>query len=313
MKKLLGIVLLSILSITLVGCKDGSIICDEGFTNVEDVCIADEEEYENSRNYHSIDYNGLERKYLLYIPEGIKKDAPIVFVLHGLMSDAKTMRSYSNMDEVADEHKFAVVYPLGTKLEEATHWNANLDISEVDDTGYILALAEYLHSEFELSETNIFASGFSNGGYMSYTLACEESNSFRAIASISGTMSKGTWETCDPDQSVSILQIHGTGDSVVPIDGSLEHNGGFGGAPQMTEIIDFWKNRNNLTTEIITVESDVTTSYKYTSESNNTLVWYYEIIGYQHAWPGVNDQYQVVDSGIDASDLIWEFFSNFIE
>lgn len=313
MKKILRAWLFIIIGITLMGCNPTSITCEEGFSSVDGTCQAIEDEYENSPNYYLLDHNGVERKYLLYIPEGITANAPIVFVLHGLYGDAKTMRAYAMMDDVADEHKFAVVYPLGLEVMGVTHWNANLDFSTVDDTGYILALAEYLHNKFDLSETNVFISGFSNGGYMGYTLACEESDSFRAIASVSGSMSKATWETCDTSQPVSILQIHGTRDKSVNIEGTTESNGGFGGVPGITEIVEYWKDVNNLTVETITIESDATISYKYTSESNDSLVWYYEITSYGHAWPGIYDVYQKVNSGINASEIIWEFFSNFID
>tara|TARA_B110000263_G_C15285732_1_gene500682 strand:+ start:1771 stop:1935 length:165 start_codon:yes stop_codon:yes gene_type:complete len=42
--------------------------------------------------------------------------------------------------------------------------------------------------DFNVDSKRIYASGFSNGGFFAYSLACYKSNLFASIASVSGTM-----------------------------------------------------------------------------------------------------------------------------
>ena len=60
----------------------------------------------------------------------------------------------------------------------------------------------------------------SNGGFMSYHLACNLSSKIAAIASVTGSMSKQTYESCSPEHPTPVLQIHGTLDGTVPFDGN---------------------------------------------------------------------------------------------
>ena len=46
-----------------------------------------------------------------------------------------------------------------------------MSISDVDDIGFLSSLARHLQREHGLSTGNTFVAGFSNGGFMSYTLA----------------------------------------------------------------------------------------------------------------------------------------------
>jgi polyhydroxybutyrate depolymerase len=260
--------------------------------------------------YYSFDYNGTERKYLLYIPENIEADAPLVAVLHGYTGTAEQMMSGSVMDGLADKHGFAVVYPQGLPGKYGSDsycWNADLTVTETDDIGFLVALVTYLQQTYDLNAKETFVCGFSNGGYMSYKLACDAPDTFRAVASVSGTMSGETWKNRDESVAVPILQIHGNGDDVVPVDGSKPLSGGWGGAPAMTEIIKYWADADN-THDLKTIKvSDTVTAYRYSSKENDNLVWYYEIEGYPHAWP------KEKDAGFYAEDVIWEFFSNYVK
>ncbi len=144
-------------------------------------------------------HNGLNRLYTLYKPDNLKEKAPLVFVLHGYTSNNNNIMNYSKMNEIADEYGFMVCYPQGTRntYTGQTHWNANLkEMSSIADSDFLNDLAIKLQAEYNLSEKNTFACGMSNGGFMSYTLGCEKSDTFKAIASVTGTMSGYDWENC---------------------------------------------------------------------------------------------------------------------
>ena len=122
-------------------------------------------------------YGDIDRQYFLYIPTSVEPESPLVFVFHGFTGSAEGIMEYSGMNEVAETNGFAVCYPQGTtddygntffNVGYSFHWNQT-----VDDVGFIIALAEYLQSHFNLSSVNTFSTGMSNGGEMSYLLACE--------------------------------------------------------------------------------------------------------------------------------------------
>ncbi|HAP59482.1 MAG TPA: esterase, partial [Cytophagales bacterium] len=156
-------------------------------------------------------HKGKERTYYLHLPEDLSPNAPLVFVLHGYTSNAENIMNYSGMLQEADKQGFAVVFPQGTKaINGETYWNAQLKMGKTDDIGFLTELAGYLQKTHALNPEATFACGMSNGGFMSYTLACEKPQVFRAIASVTGTMSAGTWKKCQSGPAVPIFQVSGT-------------------------------------------------------------------------------------------------------
>lgn len=264
-------------------------------------------------------YDGLERSYDLYIPENVEVDSPLLIMLHGFSSDKETIRMISNMDDLAETYKFAVVYPQGAKSSytffgqtlEENHWNAGLSLSEVDDVGFLVALTKYLQDTYELSTRDTFVSGFSNGGFMAYTLACEASEVFNGIGVVSGMMSGNTYDTCNPSNPVDVIHIHGTSDLVVPHDGSMFAPGGWGGAPEVPIMLEKWYDFNNVEIEETNRLFDQITEVKARSNSHEVRVDYYLIDGWSHNWPvSPNPNELGLDPLIDASETIVLFLIN---
>ena len=263
------------------------------------------------------DHNGVNRLYTLYKPDNLKEKAPLVFVLHGYTSNSTNIMNYSKMNEIADQNGFMVCYPQGTTniYTGQTHWNANLkEMSSVTDSEFLTDLAKKLQAEFNLSEKNTFACGMSNGGFMSYTLGCERSDTFKAIASITGTMSGYDWNNCNPNK-VPVLQISGTNDMVVPMDGSMSLAGGWGGAPKIQDIMNYWGDINECTqTQTQNLPDSNKTDNSYVSIEkkvdcfNNNQVWFYTVYGGAHTWPGAWG-----NMDINASEESWDFFNRYIE
>ena len=263
------------------------------------------------------DHDGVNRLYTLYKPDNLKEKAPLVFVLHGYTSNSTNIMNYSKMNDIADQNGFMVCYPQGTTniYTGQTHWNANLkEMSSVTDSEFLTDLAKKLQAEFNLSEKNTFACGMSNGGFMSYTLGCERSDTFKAIASITGTMSGYDWNNCNPNK-VPVLQISGTNDMVVPMDGSMSLAGGWGGAPKIQDIMNYWGDINECTqTQTQNLPDSNKTDNSYVSIEkkvdcfNNNQVWFYTVYGGAHTWPGAWG-----NMDINASEEIWDFFNRYIE
>ena len=54
----------------------------------------------------------------------------------------------------------------------------------------------------------------SNGGEMSYLLACNASDVFCSVAPVAGTMMNWFYDACEPLEPISIFEIHGTDDNI---------------------------------------------------------------------------------------------------
>ena len=262
-------------------------------------------------------YGDIDRQYFLYIPTSVEPESPLVFVFHGFTGSAEGIMEYSGMNEVAETNGFAVCYPQGTtddygntffNVGYSFHWNQT-----VDDVGFVIALAEYLQSHFNLSSVNTFSTGMSNGGEMSYLLACESPNYFRAVAPVAGTMMQSWYDTCDPELPTPIFEIHGTNDDITLWDGDLQDLGGWGPYMGINDIIELWRNIN-LTESVVydtlpdlnQEDASYVTTEKYQNGINGNEVWLYKVIGGAHDWPGASG-----NMDINASELIWQFFDRF--
>jgi len=253
----------------------------------------------------SFDHDGTKREYVLHLPDDLPENSPLVLFLHGYRGDA---RDYAEMgfSRVANEKKFAVAYPQGlVDFRGITHWNARLKLSRVDDVGFLKSLVEHLQSRRDLDPARTFVSGVSNGGFMSYTMISEQPDSFRAAASIIGTVSGETWKNRDQMQPRPVLQISGLSDRVVPVDGSMSKLGGWGGAPNQKEIIRFFCELNQTKKEEVISVSPRVKAIKYLDGVEGNEVWHYEVKNWGHRVPGAKEL------GVHSVDLVWEFFSRF--
>lgn len=248
-------------------------------------------------------FDGLNREYTLFLPKNLPQNAPLVFVLHGLGGNKETIRQRADMDKIAEEYKFVICYPNGAFTKNDTrYWNAGLKYpAQNDDIGFLAEFAAYLQDEYKLDGEKTYSCGFSNGGFMSYTLGINRPDVFKAIACVAGTMSKKTWNDRDLAKELPVLHIHGNADNVVPIDGSISLQGGWGGAPSVPEIVEFWSDKNQCKAEQVFDIFDNADIIKYTQGINE--VWVYIVDDWGHGWPNKEE------AGFDASEVIWQFFS----
>ncbi|MBN2176515.1 MAG: prolyl oligopeptidase family serine peptidase [Demequinaceae bacterium] len=260
----------------------------------------------DTEGFLTFEHDGIVREYLYYEPPDLPDGAPVVFLLHGYTSDAAEIRASFEFDRVADEHGFAVVYPQGSlDTWGDTHWNAYVQESTTDDIGFLTALARDLQDRHGLDPNRTFVSGFSNGGFMTYVLATEAPAVFRAGASIAGSMSGTSWANRDDGSVFPLLQVSGLADTVVPVDGSLGPGRGWGGAPAMPEIIDYWSTRAECTSVLTDKIGENTTRERHVGCAGNYEIWYLEIEGLDHSVPAVDNT-----AGFDVAELIWEFFDS---
>ncbi|PHX72887.1 MAG: hypothetical protein CK521_01000 [Acidimicrobium sp.] len=165
------------------------------------------------------------RAYSKFIPSSYSKDTslPLVVLLHGYGATGALQESYMKFESVAEKNKFILVYPDGTLDSTGRRfWNATdacCDfVSAVADDVYLLSILKEMESNYSIDAKRIYFVGHSNGGFMSYRMACKYPDRIAAIASLAGaTFFKET--DCGAKSSVSVLQVHGTKDETILYEG----------------------------------------------------------------------------------------------
>jgi len=169
---------------------------------------------------------GGDRPVRLVVPAGYDHavPTPLVVLLHGFGSNALIQTAYLGYRDVADDRGVLFVAPEGTTNGDgAQFWNAtdaccDFEGSGVDDVGYLRSLIDDISGVWNVDPDRVFVIGHSNGGYMSYRLACDVEQ-VAAIVSLAGA----TWldaGSCAPTTPTSVLQIHGDADELVDYAGT---------------------------------------------------------------------------------------------
>lgn len=257
--------------------------------------------------------NGVNREYILYIPAGhdVNAPAPLVINYHGYGSNAAQQQIYSNMNAVADTAGFIVVYPDGLN----SSWNSFGFFATPDDIAFTSAIIDDVNARARVDASRVYACGMSNGGYMSYLLACELEDRIAAIVSVTGLLAPGVRANCNPARPIPIMQIHGTADATVP------YNGG-AGIGSVDSTIQFWLGANNcpIVNTVIDTLPNINTGdnsypirYRTTGCDSNTEVTLIKIVNGGHTWPNAPFPLPgiVTNRDIDGSATAWAFFSRY--
>lgn len=172
----------------------------------------------------SLVVGGVVRRYELHLPpSGAVGTLPLVLSLHGGLGTPEAESRLTGMDALADREGFLVAYPEGI----GRHWNDGRGTrSSADDVGFLSALVDELTARYPVDRARVFATGMSNGAMMSHRLGCELSEKIAAIAPVAGPMPAALAPGCRPARPVSVLQISGTADPIVPYDGGEVKNAG---------------------------------------------------------------------------------------
>lgn len=260
---------------------------------------------------------GLTREFILYVPAAYTGNTavPLVFNLHGYTSNNLEQLFYADFRPIADTANFLMVLPNGTLDAQGNRfWNTFLGNSNVDDIGYMRDLLNYLQTNYNIDANRVYSTGMSNGGFLSYSLACEMNDRITAIASVTGSMIQSKLNACNPQRPVPVMEIHGTADNTVPYNGLPA--GTFVAIPSL---LDAWVGFNNCdpTPTITQVPNTNTTDgctaerQLYTGGEKGSTVEHYKINGGGHTWPGSAFVIGVTNLDINACKEIWRFFRQY--
>lgn len=257
----------------------------------------------------SMKVGGKDRTVHVHVPKAYDpaKPTPVVLSFHGLGSNAAEQNVLAHMTEKADSASFIAVHPEGIGAASQS-WNAGACCGEaassaIDDVGFVSKIIDELESKLCVDAHRVFATGMSNGGFISHRLACELSTRIAAVAPVAGVLGI---PTCNPTRPMSVFQFHGTLDALVPYAGSPSL-----GFPSVAQTLSGWAGRSgcNLTPRETSKKGEVT-CVTYDGCKAGAEVNLCTVSGGGHTWPG---GFPVPSLGhtttdIVATDAMWDFF-----
>ena len=276
--------------------------------------------------------NNLEREYWIHLPAKNKSpvNLPIVFILHGGGGKGYAMAGLTHyrFNELSDRYNFIAVYPQG--IDKSWNDGRTDPISgsikkKIDDLSFFKEMINQLEKDFEADRSRVFATGISNGGIMSFYLACKLQNTFRAIAPVTANIGKEVQGICERKMNTGLILFNGTSDPLVPYNGGQVTVAGKarGAVTSTADSMRIWSINNSCSgktteKELPDTKDDQTniTKIEFKNCSFGNSIYHYRINGGGHTWPG-GRQYLpkkiigTVTEEINAADLIWEYFSSF--
>jgi poly(hydroxyalkanoate) depolymerase family esterase len=113
----------------------------------------------------------------VYVPAGVSPNAPLVVVMHGCTQTATMVAQESGWNQLADRHKFLVVYPEQNAANNSSNcFNWFMAGDQDRNQGEVLSIkqmVDYMQANYTIDNTKIFATGLSAGACMTNVmLAC---------------------------------------------------------------------------------------------------------------------------------------------
>jgi polyhydroxybutyrate depolymerase len=272
---------------------------------------------------HYLSVGGLRRDYYEHVPKSASSSPPVVVVLHGGGATAAGTEDNSGFDAVADRSGFVAVYPDGYDNSWADgRGQAPADKAGVDDVAFLAGVLADVERRNHVDPERVFVTGISNGGFMALTFACRRAELVAAVAPNAGSMATSVASSCAPSQPVSVMDIHGTADPLVPYRGGPMHSRG-----TVSEIVS----QRQVLTEWTRLDGcagvgppqrqpstvDDGTSLVITAATGcpvGTSVALWTVVGGGHTWPGGQQYLPVrtigpVSHQFSAPEKIWQFFA----
>jgi polyhydroxybutyrate depolymerase len=243
---------------------------------------------------------GLRRTALLHVPPApAGRGLPLLVGLHG--AGGGFFARYTGFSQIADGEGFVAVYPDASQIAGRGFWNINdRDPASPDDVRFISDLLDLVQGTLCIDPARVYAAGVSNGGGMAARLACQLSGRFAAIVSIAGGY--GSQPPCQPQNPVSVMEIHGTSDGSVPYGGSA------GGIGAVRPWLNAWARRDACRgVPKVSRAAARVMRYRWSKCAEGTTVEHLEIRGGAHQLPGGLPRDPGPVSTILAPWLAWSF------
>lgn len=285
--------------------------------------------------------NGDERRYILYVPEGLEPGVPAPLVLDfPAYSPAELQEGFSGFTQpdaqgiIKAEEVGAIVAtpePIGGD-GNLRAWNLTGEaIGFPDDQRFVIDLLTDVGARTCIDRQQVLAMGYAVGGVMAALVACNPEIDVAALVGVSGPYDP---PECLRLKPIPVLAFHGTADPLIPYGGGIGPN-----VPQLNlgpvtiaglaGIVPYlvgaqssaraWAERNGCIAEPEgTLVVPTVTHETWIGCADGGAVELYTIEGAGHTWPdshgmdGLTFLLGPTSHVINANQLIWDFFRTYV-
>jgi polyhydroxybutyrate depolymerase len=254
--------------------------------------------------------DGKARTFDLHVPAtyDATKGTPLVFLFHGYTMTPAQIAAATHFAATADARGLIVAFPAGIGQSFNAGDCCGQAVSDPDDdVAFTRAMITSIGGEYCVDAKRTYASGFSNGGFFSYYLACQLADQIAAVAAVSGGLRIDP-SACKPKRPMALLHVHGTNDVVVPFTG-----GGLGNAQPVSASIDAFRTLNACAAgagTVVYTKDDVSCT-TWGGCTAGTDVELCTVTGGGHQWPGGDllPYGANLSANLDTSKAIADFFA----
>jgi polyhydroxybutyrate depolymerase len=262
----------------------------------------------------TIEVDGKNREYILYLPGKLPLKSPLLIAIHGYTDNDSSFMQHTSLNKIANENGFAVCYPQGLRDSSGkTFWQVGYSFhrnEKVDDVRFLSYLTSNLQKQYGFDPDRTFVTGMSNGGDMCILLACKRPELFKAVAAVSGCMMQVNYDSCASAIPIPVMMINGTADSITWWNGDLNDRQHYGPYLQVRSTFNFFVRKNGCTEKTTDTIPDIHPNdksfiivEKHSGGVNNNKVWLYTVVNGGHDWIG-----KTGNMDVQASEEIWKFF-----
>lgn len=158
----------------------------------------------------TIEFQGKQRSYVLYVPEELESDArvPLLIVLHGSGHDGESI-----VDPWVRLAKREQILVAGPESLDNSMWAA-----PQDGPDFLLDLIDHLKEAYPVDPQRVYLFGHSAGGHFALQIGLFQSNHFAAVAAHAGAVQADMgWLYERAERKIPVYLVSGSNDTMVPI------------------------------------------------------------------------------------------------
>ena len=255
----------------------------------------------------SIESGGYQRTYRIHLPADYHSfiPTPVILTFGGRGESSTTIESYTGFDDL----NAIAVYPDGLLSGGETSFGGAPYSPPANDVLFVSDLLDQLQSTLCVDPLRIYADGKSNGGGFTGLLACQLQHRIAAFGMVSGAFYPQSTVGCTSGTPVSLVEFHGTADTVINYDGDASRQGST--LPAIMDWVAGWAEHDHCaaTPASTDIGTDVV-HVAYTGCAWGSSVQHYRVIGGGHTWPGatIHNGPGNTTLTISATAIMWRFF-----
>jgi polyhydroxybutyrate depolymerase len=229
----------------------------------------------------------------------------ILNLIGGAGGSGQNFLQNNNITELINSEEFIGIFPNGHSNNGSNggFWNLGSEPTTANDVEYVDLIIDQLATSTLIDTSKAYAVGFSNGSGM-VNLLGKSTSHFNAIAPLFSQQILSTGDL-KPTKEISVFQVNGEVDDVIPLNGGVSSVGTFMSAQNSALN---WANHFNCNTtatqEDLNWENTVLSSFKYSNCDNSHEIKYLIALNTGHDFSDAQTERV-------AYTKIWDFFKQY--